>query len=242
MSKKLQMGLASVLAVAACAAAPAMAQATPKWFSNFALVGTNKQDVIVFGTLTMKNKEFGAEWKCKIVAGILISNEGGKGLASWEGWAPYLCSASSTTGTCKSGQSYVVAEYPIKLEEKENIKKEIEYEAKRPNPSKTTPWPAELETQATTGKTTLNSHKLHWIVNCPAELFEVNFEGNIEPHVINGSGSGLAPTHLIFEGEGGTTSWLNGTWFGGKETETTKLYVSGELTMIGNQEQLIQAE
>jgi hypothetical protein len=232
MSKKVQMGLAAVLAVAVCAGAPAMAQATPQFKVNGNLLGTQKQAVILFGNLTLKNKMFG-EWKCKIVADMLINNEAGGGLGNWEGWSPFLCES-----TMCAGQSYVTAEENVKLEEKVNAKGETEYSAIRG--AKTTPWPASLKKQETTEKkVSWITKKMHIIINCPKETFEPNFTGFIEPHWVNGIGNGLTPSHLAFEGEGGTTSWLNGTWLGGAETPETKLFLVGELTAIGNSQQLI---
>jgi hypothetical protein len=239
MSKKLQMGLASVLAVAACICAPAVAQATPQWYVNGLLQGTSKQNVIVFGTLTMTNEKFGT-WKCKVVAGMLVNNENKEGLTNWEGWEPFLCSAPECKNSKgEEAQAYVTAEYPVKLEEKENAKKEIEYTAKRGE--KTTPWPGEVITQSG-GKTALNTHKMRLIMNCPAETFEPNFTGNLEPHIVNGLGNGLSPSRLVFEPKGGTTSNLNGTWLGGNEVPETQLFVSGELTIIGSSQQLITTE
>jgi hypothetical protein len=232
MSKKVQLGLVAVLAVAACAGAPAMAQATPQFKVNGNLLGTPKKGVIVFGNLSLKNKMFG-EWKCKIVADMLVNNENGAGLGNWEGWEPFLCQ----TTACQ-GQSYVTAEENVKLEEKVNAKGETEYSAIRG--AKTTHWPVELKKQETTEKkVSLITHKMHLIINCPKESFEPNFTGFIEPHWVNGIGNGLTPSHVVFEGEGGTTSWLNGTWLGGKETPETILYVQGELTVIGNTQELV---
>jgi hypothetical protein len=224
-------GLATALTVAMLFAAPAVASATPRFRINGVFAGVSEQKVIALGTLAMDNKLFG-EWKCRVIAGLAVWNGTEKGLAEVETWEPFGCS----TKECPGAGSVTTEEAP-RLLEKRNAKGETEYSAERRKSS--VPWPAETLTGV---GPQLNIRKMRLIFHCPAEQFESVYTGNIEPRIVNGIGNGLSPSHLLFEGKGGHTSWLNGTWLGGAETEETQLFVSGELTILGNAEQLITAD
>jgi hypothetical protein len=235
--KRLQV-LTAGLAVATLLWLPAAAAATPQWRLNGLTAGPTKQDVVQFGTLTLTSKVFG-EFKCKIVAGAPVWNESGKGVNAVEGWQPFLCKSAPINGKGGCiGQSLVTAEGGVELIVEGTTEKPL-YTPKRG--LRSLPWPGELF--ETTEKTTsLNIHKIKIYIDCPAEGFEVPYEGNLEPKVINGSKNGLSPSKLVFEGQGGKTTYLVTCALEGcVENEKTELFVSGELTMLGTTQQLITA-
>jgi hypothetical protein len=214
-------------------AAPAVASATPQWRMNGALVGETKQHAVQFGTLTLNQVTFG-EWKCSVLAGMPVWNEGGNGLASVESWVPYDCSSTS----CPSGAN-VTAETPVKLEEKTNAKGETEYTAIRGE--KTTPWPAQTAGPEA-GVPRLAIHKIRLTLECPGEAFQPKFSGVLEPRLVNGIGNGMSPSHVLFEGKGGKTGSLSAD-FCSLGCEGSGLYVSGQLTTLGTRgQELITAE
>jgi len=225
--------VATVVTVAIVFAAPAVASATPQWWMNGALAGTTKQNAVQLGTLTMNQINFG-EWKCSVLAGVRVWNEGGNGLASVESWVPYDCSSTS----CSSG-AYVTAELPVELIEKINPKtSEREYEAQRG--AKTLPWPAQTAAPEA-GVPQLAIHKIRLTLECPGEAFQPKFSGNLEPRIVNGAGNGMSPSHVLFEGKGGKTGSLG--WDGcSLGCEGTQLSVSGQLTTLGTKQELITTE
>jgi hypothetical protein len=208
------------MAVVMPLAAPAVASATPLWRMNGVLAGTTKKDVIQFGTLTLHNALLG-EWKCSVLAGMRVWNEGGNGLASVESWNPYDCSSASCPGA-----AFVTAEEAVKLEETTNAKGEIEYSAKRG--LSTLPWPAETVAPEA-GVSRLAIRKIGMILECPAQAVATKFSGILEPRIVNGIQNGLSPSHVLFEGEGGKTGWLNYPC----GDCGYNLFLSGELTTLG---------
>jgi hypothetical protein len=236
--------LTASLVVAALLSLPAVASATPQWLSNGRLVGSGglagieKQGVVQFGTLALQSKVFG-EFKCKIIAGAPVWNASEKGLNAVEGWEPYLCNSAPINGKggCV-GQSVVTTEEGVGLIVEGTSEKPV-YKPLRGK--RTLPWTGELF--ETTEKTTsLNVHKIKIYLDCPAEGLEVPYEGNLEPKVINGVKNGMSPSKLVFEGEGGKTSYLvTCVLHGCLEDPESRLFVSGELTMLGTSQQLITA-
>jgi hypothetical protein len=223
-------GLVIALTVAILFVAPAVASATPQFRINGVLAGPATHNVVAVGSLTMNNKLFG-EWKCKVLAGLMVENESEKGVATVESWEPFNCTAQDCPGSVTfRGES------SPKLEEVAKGEKPLAARG-----SLSVPWQAELMTDEV-GKTALRMRTMRLWLTCPSETFEPQFAGYIEPRLVNGIGNGLSPTHLLFEGKGGHTSWLNGTWLGGTETEETKLFFSGELTILGTTQELITAQ
>jgi hypothetical protein len=218
------------LAVAALLWLPAAASATPQWLSNGRLVGTEKQGVVQFGTLTLGNS-FVGEWKCGVLEGVPVWNEGGNGFASVDGWRTYNCSAASCPGA-----AVVTAENPVELinEGSEKYKP-----LRRPS---TLPWPAETVAPEV-GVARLKVSKIKLFLDCPAEAVEIGFSGSLEPQIVNGTKNGLSPSHLDFEGKGGKTGSLICTPLGPPPcgSEGGELFVSGDLTMLGTGQQLITA-
>jgi hypothetical protein len=75
----------------------------------------------------------------------------------------------------------------------------------------------------------------------PCEKFEIPMEGTLEPILVNGTKNGLKPSHLTFEGKGGTTGHLINP-AGITQTER-EVFVSGEMKILGTAgQQLITAE
>jgi alpha-tubulin suppressor-like RCC1 family protein len=77
---------------------------------------------------------------------------------------------------------------------------------------------------------------------CQTAGKEVRFRGSLEPIVVNGIGNGLTGSHLKFQGRGGQTGVLedlNAPSFQASEREVP---VTGELTLVGSQQQLIVAK
>jgi hypothetical protein len=236
MPKKLLISLASVLALATFAMAPAAVAESMEYKQNGQVIGTQHENVTLFGPLTLKSSYFG-EFSCKVVAGAPVWNEAGMALNAVEGWEPFVCKYTGTGPGCKQ-QSFVTAEEPVELVE-ETIGSEKQYKAKRG--LRTMPWPGELF--ETTEKTkSLNMHEIAIYLDCPTEGLEVRYEGNLEPKYVNGVKNGLSPSKLVFEGKGGKTSYLvTCSLIGCVEEEKTELFVSGELSVLGIGQQLITA-
>jgi hypothetical protein len=241
MSKKLRGLLVPVLAAAACCAVPAVAQAEPEWHVNGILATATHQNATQWGTLTMKSTFWGTI-TCKVIIGAPIWNEGGKGMAAFEGWEPFVCSMPE----CLKGKAFISAETAVKLEETENARKEHILRAKRGESS--LPWPAHAVAmpESTFGFHMGNTEKLpeqpvKFLVNCPGEIFEVPYEGTLQPKLVNGSKNGLKPTHLRFENSEKTGYLITPDICGG-ECSMADLTVEGEVTMLGTSQQLIAAE
>jgi hypothetical protein len=237
--KRLLIALASVAVLAAFSMTPVAAQATPRFYVNGVLAGANKQNVVQFGTITMKSPFLG-EIKCNLLVAAPVGNESEKGVASIDAWETWGCHMPE----CLRGPAFVMAEDAVKL-----------IEPVKGNPPKATrgetalPWPAQAVTtpEATTALQMGNTEKLplepvKFLVSCPGELFEVAYEGALEPRIVNGTKNGLKPSHLEFQGEGGKTGFLKSPdILGGKEPQAD-LFIKGELTQLGTGQQLITAE
>jgi hypothetical protein len=236
--KRLLIGFASVATLAACSVAPVVAQAAPQFRVNGVLAGASKQNVVQVGTITMKSPFWG-EMKCNVLVGASVGNESEKGVASVDGWETWGCHATELRG-----KTFITAETPVNLIEPGKGRPP---EAKRGE--RTLPWPAQTVTtpEAATALKIGDTEKLplepvKFIVNAPEELFEVPYEGTLEPRIVNGTRNGLKPSHLEFEGEGGKTGFLKSpAIFGGKEPEAD-LFIKGELTLLGTGPQLVTAE
>jgi alpha-tubulin suppressor-like RCC1 family protein len=212
-----------------------------RFYLNGVLAGASTQNVVQFGTITMKSPFWG-EIKCNLLVGAPVWNETERGLASVDGWESWGCHATELRG-----KTFVTAETAVQLIERENTAKVRIPEAHRGE--KTLPWPAHAVTtpEATSALKIGNTEKLplepvKFLVSAPEELFEVPYEGTLEPRIVNGTKNGLKPSHLEFEGEGGKTGFLKSpAIFGGKEPEAD-LFIKGELTLLGTSQQLVGAE
>ena len=95
MAKKLLMGLAPVLVVAALVMTPAMAQASPKFYINGKLARNETRTDRQLRRDTLENHFLG-KIKCQNLARGNIWNESEKGLANTEGYTTYGCTAEPT--------------------------------------------------------------------------------------------------------------------------------------------------
>jgi hypothetical protein len=236
--KRLLMSFSSVAALAAFSITPAAAQATPQFHINGMLAGATPQNVVQFGTITMKSPFWG-EIKCNVLVGAPVSNESEKGVAPVQGWETSDCRMPE----CLRGSaSFVMAEGAVKL-----VEPLPGHPPEAVRGEKTLPWPAELVTSEKGTKLKIRGPEgviqgLKVLVNCPGEGFEVPYEGTLEPNMINGSTNGLHPSHLEFEGSGGKTGHLVTPDICGGECTQAELSVSGSLTILGTMQQLITAE
>ena len=235
MPRKLFAGLAPLVAAATLFAAPAAAQ-TPQFKVNGVLAGLTKINVTEFGKLTFTNSFIG-EFKCPILAGAPVWNEGELGHVALEGWQPYLCTTKAGGAVKECPNAYVTAEDAVELHTEENTKtKKIEYSVGH---GKTNlPWYGELE-EPEPGLVKEKLSNVVLLMNCPNQGLELSFTGTLEPTIVNGKKNGLFPGHLTFEGQGGKTGLLRA--FVLPEAEEP-LYVSGELAEVGTGEQLINTE
>jgi hypothetical protein len=239
--KRLLMTLAPVAALAAFSVPPAVGQAAPQFRINGVLAGANKQNVVQFGTITMKSPFWG-EIKCNLLVGAPVGNESEQGVASVDGWGTWGCHATELRG-----KTFITPENAVQVIERLNTEKHIINEPKRGETS--LPWPSRPVTtpEATTALHIGNTEKLplepvKFIVDAPEELFEVPYEGTLQPRWINGTKNGLKPSHLEFEGEGGKTGFLKTRDICGGECSMANLYVKGELSLLATGQQLVTAE
>jgi hypothetical protein len=224
-SKRLLIGLASSVAAVAVSVAPAPAQATPQFRINGALAGTGKQNAVVSGSTTIDNALLG-EIKCDVLESLQVWNESGKGLAETDGYTTYGCTAAPPCNGV-----FATAEMPIEVTERENPKtKELEKVARR-GPS-TLPWLGEaIEEEGTEKFRRLKTNAVKLTIVAPCFDLEFPFEEVSEPKIVNGAKSGLKPTHLEFENQGGPIV-----------CEGKCRPVNGRLAMAGGMSQLITAE
>jgi hypothetical protein len=215
---------------------------TPRFYINGLLAGASKQNVVQFGTITMKSPFWGTI-ECHVLVGAPVWNETERGAASIEGWETYGCKMPE----CLKGTAFISAENAVKLIVRENTHKELVPEAYRGESS--LPWPGRLVSmpESAVGFHMGNTEKLpvqpvKFLVNCPGEGFEVPYEGTLQPHMINGARNGLKPSHLVFESSE-KTGFLKTPDICGGECSMADLTVEGEVTMLGtSSQQLLTAE
>lgn len=92
--KKLLMGIAPLLAVAAFAVAPAMASAAPQWHRNGVLIPEGEHvPVATYGHLTLTASN-GASVSCDVIDKGHVWNEGGVGMDSIEAFDNENCTSN----------------------------------------------------------------------------------------------------------------------------------------------------
>src|SRR5271167_1324638 len=237
-SKKLVMGLAPVIAVAAVFVMPALAQGAPRWFINGKLAEAKHEALVAQGAITLQNQLLG-KINCQTIAPGSVWNEGEKGLGQTEGYASYGCRAEPTP--CPG--TFLTAEQPVEV-----VKHgEKEFEAVRGPGDLPWQWEA-LEEEGSEKRRKIRITPPAAIPRAPRILLtvvmlclnlEVPFEGQLEPLIVNGLKNGLSPSHLQFQGKGGQTGFLTTTKLG---EEASRGYVTGELTTVGGNVELITAE
>jgi hypothetical protein len=219
-------GLAPALTVAMLLAAPAVASATPRWLINYRLAEAKHEGLVSYGTLALENHFLG-KITCQALTAGSVWNQSERGEAQTEGFATYAC---ATELMCHG--TFAVAEEPLEVKK--------EGEGKKPQavrgPSGL-PWYEELTEKE--GQRTLKINRALLTTVVPCLSLEVPFEGALEPVYVNGAGNGLSASRLQFKG--GKCPCLTTTKLGSGNEENI-LHLSGELTNIGVNVQLITAE
>jgi hypothetical protein len=264
MPKKLLVGLAPVLAVGALLAMPALSGANPHVFINGKKAGTKHELGFAFGVITLKNAAL-AELKCEnfsadnawneVKEGTERGFEETVGYGTWECKSAAPCEVTNERGIKKEG-IYATAEGPPNL---------VSEKARR-NGNTSLPWTGELiekEPQAGTKEIYVLTHNIKvWIViplgtemggggvgpGCVFGGHEIPFfdtekaPGDFElaPKTINGSKSGLFPSHGKFEGE--KTEKDGKTETGKLESEFGAGFTTGSLVTAGMGLELVTAK
>lgn len=262
MSKKLVVGLASVLAAGALAVVPVVSQAAPlpKFFINGTKAGKAHVPVLAFGEILLEQKVIG-NLRCQNLGSGEVWNEvsGGteKGFETTTGYTTYNC--KSTAG-CKAENSakekiegiFASPEGPPQLVEIENEKtKAKEKVGKRIN-NTTLPWYGEA-TEPEAGVVHVHTHgiKVYIVIppstgggaECPTEGLELPFEGELEPIAENGKKTGLNPSNTKLEGKGGKTAFLTTPDLPATEEDNVGYTISEpNLTTLGTKEQLVNLQ
>jgi hypothetical protein len=178
---------------------------------------------------------------CHTLMGGTIFNEGEAGFGKIEGFRTFGCVKEPTA--CPG--TFLTAELPI-LENPLEVQRGTEKELIARRGESTLPWESEMyETETEKQKflkDKIENIFLTLVLPCEPLKGEYRFTGTLEPLVVNGAGSGLAPTHMTFQGKGGQTGHLNAISFPTLQESEKVTPVSGELTMMGSKEELIQAE
>jgi len=243
MSKKLFIGLAPLLAIAAFVVVPAAQATTPHYFSNNVKLPASKGNAaegeegasygIGWGTLQLKGETGlakGSGLSCHNVVAGRIWNPvgGGPGLGETEVFATWDC---QNEGACESGETSAAT-------------------------AETLPWPGELNEKGTTAvpfraKAGLNgiepTKPVRVLIECEkkgSEKFvaKAPFEGVNEPLAPAGSHKGTSAAHpgfAEFDSGSGELNLVNG--FGGEKLGTSKTI--GEVKTLGYEEQeLVQVK
>ena len=220
-------GLAPVLAAAALLIPPVAADAAnQRWFINGVVAETQHSGVIDWGTLSVENHFLG-KLQCTTVSSGAVWNEGETGFGA---------TALTTIGACTSEPTpcegaFLAAEGPLEL---------IKGAPKRGKSS--LPWQEEVFREESGEKlrhVKIKEVKLTLVMPCLN--LELPFEGTLEPIYRDGDRNGLSPSRLVFQGKGGTTSFLTTKALGTGEEENA-LHFVGEVAQDGTSVQLITAE
>jgi hypothetical protein len=228
MSKKLLIGLAPLLAIAAFAVAPTVAQATPHYFKNLVLSKeSEKVPYVSWGTLSLESKAGKVE--CENTVGGFDENPagGGAGKEETDSFYAYNCKNAACTGA--GGKIGVI----------------FENEAE-PGPITQLKWPGEL-IEPSAGLIRLKSENVRVFVRCefahlaPSEkegttkleertTTEINAPGaapctsgkggSSEPEQKNGSSTGK-PSKTVFDPGAGELE-CGAVWGKGKTGGTLK--------------------
>jgi hypothetical protein len=233
-SKKLLMGLAPIVAVAALSVMPAVAQGAPRWFINGKLAEAKQEALVAQGAITLQNQLLG-KINCLAIAPGTVWNASEKGLAATEALATYGCNAEPAP--CPG--VFVSDEKPVAVIERKVEGGEEPQAIREPGPL---PWSEEaIEEEGSEKRRKLKIKQLLMTIVMPCLNLEVPFSGRLEPLLVNGVKNGLFPSHLQFQGQGGQTGLLTTTKLGSGE-EASRAYVIGELATVGGNVELVTAE
>jgi hypothetical protein len=196
---------------------------------------TKNPALIAFGTITLENAAFGTA-SCTSLGGGRIWNEGEEGRALIEGFTSSDCSAPSCPGL------FVTAERPAELLEREvETEKRKERVRVAQRGASTLPWPAALLEPTLPrehGELRFIMKTLTLTVVAPCDAAEFSFEGSFEPTLLNGVKNGLNPTRLAYtkESERLISRALP------PENNENVLLLSGQIQILGGEEQLLSGE
>lgn len=160
MNRKLSTGFASLLAIAAFAVVPAVAQAFPHWYKKGVLVGSVPITVATPGKLTLS--ALGTTIKCKVNDSVKIWNPsgGGPGEDLVTAFTLFSCKSKGSSSSCPNGPVQVMANG--------------------------LPWPSRLFTSAS-GVIRDEIVKIRLLVKCIPGTPGDEFEGTLTPEVGNGA-------------------------------------------------------
>jgi hypothetical protein len=204
MSKRLRMGFAPMLLVAAVAMMPAAAQAVPHFYKNKIIApeesgapGAEGTDVISWGTLVLETKTVGTITCLNVSAGDAFNPiGGGAGEGKIDAYAAYDCTNALCEETFKSKQEIIP----------EGLDKFGEWETKLTEAVAGKP-------RLKTGNSTLESpSQIKFLISCPsAGLGEIKTKakGELSPLVVNGTAIGSAPSKITFDPESGELEIAN---------------------------------
>jgi hypothetical protein len=204
MSRKLRMGVAPVLLVAAFAVMPAAAQAAPHFYKNKVLApeesggpGAEGTDIIAWGTLTLITKTVGTITCLNEMGGDAYNPiGGGAGEGKIDAYAVYDCTNELCEIAFKSKQEIIP----------EGLEKFGEWEARLTEAVAGKP-------RLKTGNSELNSPtQIKFLIECPPAGFgeiKVKSKGELSPLVQNGTAVGSAPSQLKFDAESGELEIAN---------------------------------
>jgi alpha-tubulin suppressor-like RCC1 family protein len=212
-----------------------------EWKVNGIRSGLGHTAIASWGSLTYENAiSLVGKVTCTALSGGGIWNEGASTeLTGYENLEAFSTSPGGCSKEPACPGAFVTAEEPLKLV---TLKEGTETERLARRSGTTLPWKGEVIEGPNAEKTTslkLKIKPVHMALVLPCEKFEVPMEGTLEPIIVNGSKNGLKPSHLLFEGKGGSTGSLIVPQF---FTER-EVFVSGEMKLVGTgSQQLINAE
>jgi hypothetical protein len=209
-----------------------------EWKSNGVKIGLGHNLISNWGSLTFENPvTLIGKMTCPTLLGGGIWNEGTESVG-FENLEAFTTSACSKEPACPG--AFMTSEPPLRLA---TIEKGTEKEVVARRQASSLPWSGEVIEGENIEKAKALKVKIsgiHMSLVSTCEHLELPIEGTLEPLFINGAKSGLKPSHLLFEGKGGSTGHLINT-FGFTQTER-EIFVSGELKIDGAGQQLITAE
>jgi alpha-tubulin suppressor-like RCC1 family protein len=211
-----------------------LASAKPtEWKVNGLKVTTTHTSIASWGSLTYENPvSVVGKLTCTTLSGGGVFNEGpATELTAFENLEAFYSTGCTKEPACPG--AFVSAEPPVKLV---TLTQGTEKELVPRRGSPTLPWTGEVIEASEKRKLRFNPHMT--LVE-PCEKLEFPMEGTLEPIIVNGSKNGLKPSHLSFEGKGGSTGHLIVPSF---FTER-EVFISGEMKIDGtSSQQLVAAE
>jgi hypothetical protein len=229
MPRKLRMGLALVLMVAAFGVMPAAAQAVPHFYSNKVILpeqtggpGEEGKDIIAWGTLTLTTKTIGTVTCLNALGGDAYNPVGGgAGEGKVDAFVAFDCTNELCESTFKSKQEII----------QEGLNKFGEWEAKLTEAVAGKP-------RLKVGNSTMGSPtQIKFVILCPPAGFgeiHAQAKGELSPLVVNGTGIGSAPSKMTFDAESGELELSNVKEGAVSGTLKTMGYEAGELISTKN--------